>query len=51
MGRVQAYIRSSGVYRVWMRHTVKSSNFVILLSENIFFLETFLRLPHNFFRY
>ncbi len=31
--------------------TVKSSNFVILLSENIFFLQNFLRLPYNFFWY
>ncbi len=31
--------------------TVKSSNFVILLSEDIFFLQNFLRLPHNFFWY
>jgi hypothetical protein len=32
-------------------HTVKSSNFVILLSENIFFRRTFLRLPNDFFQY
>ncbi len=31
--------------------TVKPSNFVILLSRNIFFLQIFLRLPHKFFRY
>jgi hypothetical protein len=33
------------------RHTVKSSNFVILLSENIFFRQTFLRLPNIFLQY
>jgi hypothetical protein len=31
--------------------TVNSSNFVILLRENIFFCQTFFRLPHNFFWY
>ncbi len=29
--------------------TVKASNFVTLLDENIFFLQTFLRTPHDFF--
>jgi hypothetical protein len=33
----------------FFRRTVKSSNFVILLSENIFFCQTFFRLPHNIF--
>jgi len=32
-------------------YTVKSSNFVILSGENIFFRQTFLRLPTDFFRY
>jgi hypothetical protein len=31
--------------------TVKASNFVILLGENIFLWQTFLRLLHDFFRY
>ncbi len=31
--------------------TVKSSHFVILSGENIFFRRTFLRLPTDFFRY
>jgi hypothetical protein len=31
--------------------TVKSSNFVTLLDENIFFHKTFLTSPHTFFRY
>ncbi len=31
--------------------TVKASNFVILLGENIFFLRIFLRAPHHFFWY
>ncbi len=31
--------------------TVKASNFVILLGENIFFRRTFLRKPHDFFWY
>jgi hypothetical protein len=34
-----------------LKNTVKSSNFVILLSENIFFHQTFFILPHNFFWY
>ncbi len=29
--------------------TVKASNFVILLDENIFFLQISLRAPHDFF--
>ncbi len=32
-------------------HTVKSSNFVILLSEKNFFCQTFFWLPHNIFWY
>jgi hypothetical protein len=31
--------------------TVKDSNFVTLLDENIFFLQTFLSTPHDFFWY
>ena len=36
---------------VYILSTVKSSNFVILLSENIFFHRTFLWVPQDFFRY
>ncbi len=34
-----------------VEHTVKSSNFVILFSENIFFLQTFFRWPYFVFWY
>jgi hypothetical protein len=38
-------------YPAFLVYTVKPSNFVILLSENSFFRQTFFRLPHNFFWY
>jgi hypothetical protein len=41
-------ISSLGIKRP---HTVKSSNFVTLLDENIFLHKTFLTSPHTFFRY
>ncbi len=38
-------------YRAAASLTVKASNFVILLGENIFLWQTFLWLLHDFFRY
>jgi hypothetical protein len=40
---------SAAQENVW--NTVKSSNFVILSAENIFFRQTLLRLPHDFLQY
>ncbi len=48
LGRIcTSYVRGY----VHIDTTVKSSNFVILLGENIFFRWTFLRRPHDFFWY
>jgi hypothetical protein len=50
-------IRSVIVYQSWYAlfyrpvYTVKSSNFVILFTENIFFLQTLFWLPLIIFRY
>ncbi len=51
--RLQTILNKMSFNTRWQTffNTVKSSNFVILLSEDIFFLQNFLRLPHNFFWY
>ncbi len=41
----------SGLKSMQVTCTVKSSNFVILFGEKIFFLQTLFWLHHNFFRY
>jgi hypothetical protein len=41
----------SACYYSYLLYSVKSSNFVILFSKNIFFRWTFFRLPNNFFRH
>jgi hypothetical protein len=48
--KVKVFAYKNGGTSIQLR-TVKSSNFVILFSENIFFHQTFFRWPHFVFRY